>query len=198
MRSSPYTSSEQRVLSANWVVIFGVLLAGCHRGSVPLRPTVEIRQVPSANPGGPVQMGFMEGRVSGAAPDQQIVLYAHSGIWWVQPFANQAFTKIQPDATWKNSTHLGTEYAALLVDAGYRPVSKLSALPAEGNGVIAVATAKGKASSSVVPKVIHFSGYNWTVRAASSDRGGEPNSYDPANVWTDEKGFLHLDRKSVV
>jgi len=40
--------------------------------------------------------------------------------------------------------------------------------------------------------VLHFSGYDWTVRAARSDHGGEPNAYDPANVWTDEKGYLHL------
>ena len=34
-------------------------------------------------------MDFIEGRASGAKPGQQIVLYARSGIWWIQPFANQ-------------------------------------------------------------------------------------------------------------
>jgi hypothetical protein len=29
-------------------------------------------------------------------------------------------TAIQADSTWRSSTHLGTEYAALLVDAEYR------------------------------------------------------------------------------
>jgi hypothetical protein len=40
--------------------------------------------------------------------------------------------------------------------------------------------------------VIHFSGFDWTVRTAGSDRGGQPNTFDPANVWTDSKGYLHL------
>jgi hypothetical protein len=40
--------------------------------------------------------------------------------------------------------------------------------------------------------VIHFSGYDWTVRAVENDHGGEPNAYDPANAWTDAKGYLHL------
>ena len=137
-------------------------------------------------------MGYIEGRVSNAAPGQQIVIYARSSIWWVQPFANQPFTKVQPDSTWRNSTHLGTEYAAVLVEPGYRPASKVTALPTEGNGVVAVATAKGKPAAPIVSKVIHFSGYDWNVRTAGSDRGGEPNAYDPENAWVDQNGYLHL------
>jgi hypothetical protein len=40
--------------------------------------------------------------------------------------------------------------------------------------------------------VIHFSGYDWVVRAASSDRGGETNAFNPDNAWLDQKGYLHL------
>jgi len=137
-------------------------------------------------------MGYIEGRVSNGAPGQQIVIYARSGIWWIQPFANQPFTKVQPDSTWRNSTHLGTEYAAVLVEPGYRPASKVTTLPAEGNGVLAVTAAKGKPAASIVSKVIHFSGYDWNVRSAGSDRGGEPNAYDPENAWVDQNGYLHL------
>jgi len=137
-------------------------------------------------------MGFIEGRTTGSAPGQQVVIYAHSGIWWIQPFANQPFTNIQPDSTWRNSTHLGTDYAAILVEPGFKPASKLATLPAEGNGVLAVAIAKGKAVAPIVSKVIHFSGYDWNVRAAGSDRGGEPNIYDPENAWVDKDGHLHL------
>jgi hypothetical protein len=145
-----------------------------------------------ANPGGPEQLDYIEGRVSNAKPDQQIVLYARSGIWYIQPFVNRPFTKIQSDSTWKNSTHLGTEYAALLVEPGYHPESKIETLPREGNGVLAVTTATGKAAAPIILKVLHFSGYDWMVRAAASDRGGEINSYDPANAWVDQKGHLHL------
>jgi len=182
----------RRKLPGFVLVIVSTLVAGCHSTHSPIKPILQITRVPNASAGGPEALDFIEGRASGAAPGQQIVLYAHSGVWWVQPFKDQEFTKIQPDSTWKNSTHLGTEYAALLVDPGYRPPAKIAALPSEGNGVAAVAVAQGKPAAPVVAKVIHFSGYDWTVRAAGSDRGGQPNAYDPDNAWTDQKGYLHL------
>jgi len=175
------------------VVAFAAsLIAGCHGGDVAPKPTLQITRVPPANPGGPEQLDIIEGRATNTKPGEQIVLYARSGFWWIQPYANQQFTKIQPDSTWKNSTHLGTEYAALLVEPGYRPPFKTAALPREGNGVIAAATAIGRVGTPIVSKVIHFSGYDWVVRTAGSDRGGEPNSFDAGNVWTDAKGYLHL------
>jgi hypothetical protein len=174
------------------LAILGVLLAGCHSHETSQKPSLQLTRVPPGNAGGPGTLDFIEGRVGGAESGQKIVLYARSTIWWIQPFADQPFTKIQPDSTWKNSTHLGTEYAALLVNPGYRPLSKMATLPSVGNGVLAVVTGEGKAAAPIIPKVIHFSGYDWTVRAAGSDRGGEPNAYDPANAWVDEKGYLHL------
>jgi hypothetical protein len=137
-------------------------------------------------------MDHIEGRVQGAAPGQQIVLYAKNGLWWVQPFKSRPFTPIQSDRTWKSSTHLGTEYAALLVDTGYRPQSRLDSLPKVGNGIAAVAMVEGGSATPAVSKVIHFSGYDWTVRAAGSERGGEMNDYDSANSWVDNRGYLHL------
>lgn len=174
------------------LAIVSILLSGCHSRNSPPKAALQITQVPAANAGGPVQMGFIEGRVSNGMPGQQIVIYAYSGIWWIQPFANQPFTRIQPDSTWRNSTHLGTEYAAVLVEPGYRPASKITALPPPGNGVIAVTRMKGKQAAPVVSKIIHFSGYDWNVRSAASDRGGEPNAYDPENAWVDQNGYLHL------
>jgi hypothetical protein len=171
--------------------MLGLALAGCP-SRLPGRPSLEITQVPASDPGGPGRLDFIEGKASGTMPGQQVVLYVHSGSWWVQPFANQPFTKIQADGSWKNSTHLGTEYAALLVNADYHPTPKLASLPSQGDGIRAVTVAKGKTGKTVVEKVIHFSGYDWNVRSAGSDRGGETNPYDPANAWTDDKGYLHL------
>jgi hypothetical protein len=177
--------------------IFGSLLvlysfaAGCHSG-MDRAPEVRISRAPDANPGGPEKLDFIEGTVQNARQGQHIVLYAHSGIWWVQPFSNRTTTNILPDGSWKNSTHLGTEYAALLVDANYVPPAKMSTLPAIGNGVAAAATVSGRAIASIPKKTIHFSGYDWTVRATGSDRGGEANEYDTSNAWVDDKGFLHL------
>ena len=87
---------------------------------------------------------MIEGRVIGARPEQQIVLFARSGAWYVQPLANEPFTQIQSDSKWRSSTHLGTEYAALLVEPGYQPPSSTDVLPGEGGGVIAVAIRKGE------------------------------------------------------
>jgi len=168
------------------------LLVGCHSGDLAPKPSVQITRVPPSNPGGPEQLDVIEGQAIGAKPGDQIVLFARSGLWWVQPYANQPYTKIQPDLSWKNSTHLGTEYGALLVEPGYRPPFKVATLPREGNGVVATATVIGRPGAPIVSKVIHFSGYDWMVRTAGSDRGGEPNSFDAENVWTDAKGYLHL------
>lgn len=89
-------------------------------------------------------MAAVEGRVTGARPGQRIVLFARSGDWYVQPYADRQFTTIQPDSTWQNSTHLGTEYAALLVEPGYLPPAKTDTLPAPGGGVVAVAAVPGE------------------------------------------------------
>jgi hypothetical protein len=155
-------------------------------------PEVQFTHVPQANSGGPEKLDYIEGTVSGNSAGLHIVIYAHSGIWWVQPFADRSATNILPSGSWKNSTHLGTEYAALLVDRTYEPPTRTINLPSVGNGVLAVSTVAGTTAASVAAKVIHFSGYDWTVRSAGSDRGGEPNIYDPANAWIDDKGFLHL------
>jgi hypothetical protein len=66
-------------------------------------------------------------------------LYARSGTWWVQPLADRPFTALRADSTFENTTHLGSEYAALLVEPDYRPQPRVDALPAPGGGVVAVA-----------------------------------------------------------
>jgi hypothetical protein len=167
-------------------------LSGCRTFVRKEKPLVEITRSPSADPGGPARLDYIEGRARGGGPGAQVVLYTHSSdIWWVQPFANQVFTRIQPDSTWRNWTHLGIEYAALLVEPGYHPALKLAALPGTGNGVDAITIVKGT-GKPIVPKTIHFSGFDWTVRAAGNDRGGEANLYDPDNAWVDRNGYLHL------
>jgi len=141
-------------------------------------------------------MMTVSGRVTGAGPGEQIVLYAKAERWWVQPLADEPFTQVQPDGSWTNKTHLGTEYAALLVRAGYRPAPVTDTLPAQGNDVVAKGTVNGKPSAkeelSGNPKVVHFSGYDWDVRRIEGDRNGSPNSYSTENASVDRDGFLHL------
>lgn len=174
-----------------FIICIFLLLAGCAR-QAEVAPVIEFSKIPPAGEGGPDKVETIEGSARGAGPGQRIILFTKSGSWWVQPYQNQPYTEIQADSTWKNSTHLGTEYAALLVDSEYRPPIKTDELPPLGNGVAAVATVKGAESSEQAIKTIKFSGYEWKVRTTASDRGGALNNYDPANAWTDEKGFLHL------
>jgi PAS domain S-box-containing protein len=89
-------------------------------------------------------MDTIEGRVIRARPGERIVLFAHWGPWWVQPMVDQPFTTIEPDSKWRNSTHFGTQYAALLVDANYKPPPSTDSLPSTGHGVVAVAVVNGR------------------------------------------------------
>jgi signal transduction histidine kinase len=61
----------------------------------------------------------------------------------VQPFTDQPFTKIEANSKWQNSTHLGTEYAALLVEPGYVPPNETSVLPNKGGAISAITIVKG-------------------------------------------------------
>lgn len=169
-----------------------LFLSGCGRWSPSSTPSIAFSTVPAAIED-PDQLDTIEGWARGARSGQQIVLYAQSeGRWRVQPFPTDPFTRVQSDSRWKNKTHLGTEYGALLVDPGYHPPPSTDALPPTGGGVEAVVVAKGPDTPPGSPKILHFSGYDWTVRTAPSHRGGARNSFDPANAWTDDAGALHL------
>jgi hypothetical protein len=171
--------------------LVGILAASCHSRSGPSGPSIEFTRIPPAADSGPDKLDIIEGQVIGGTPGQKIVLYAKSGTWWVQPLVTEALTKVQANSKWINSTHLGTEYAAMLVEPDYRPPPTMSELPTPGGGVVAVATAKGAAPGLAVSKTLSFSGYEWRIRDTPSDRGGM-NFYDSNNAWTDSNGALHL------
>jgi hypothetical protein len=157
------------------------------------RPAVELTRVPAAAEGGTERMAPVAGRATGVRPGQRVVLYARSGPWWVQPLQEEPFTEVRADGTFENTTHLGSEYAALLVDAGYRPAHRMDQLPGAAGEVAAVAVAKGLPPAQ--PRhatTLQFSGYEWRVRDVPSERGGWTNLYDPDNAWTDAAGALHL------
>ena len=155
-------------------------------------PSIQFTTIPPAAVGGSERVAPIGGRATGIRPGQRIVIYTKSGVWWVQPLTSEPFTTVGPDGTWENTIHLGMEYAALLVDDGYRPANTRDALPPLGGGVIAIASVKGTGDLQTrASKVLTFSGYEWDVRSIPSDRGG-PNDYDPDNAWTDAEGLLHL------
>src|SRR5215470_7469823 len=121
-----------------------IALIGCRSHQSSPKPFIEFTKVPLAGEGGPDRVATIEGRVVGFRPEQRIVLLAKWGIWWVQPLADRPFTEIQSDSTWRNSTHFGTDYAALLVGPGYHPPARMDWLPSKGDGVVAVAVVKGR------------------------------------------------------
>ncbi|HJX89318.1 MAG TPA: sensor histidine kinase [Pyrinomonadaceae bacterium] len=108
------------------------------------RPTIEFISVPLADKGGQETTGKISGRVVGAQPGQKVVLFARSGSWFIQPFIDSPFTDVLPDSSWSNTTHLGTEYAALLVREGFQPPAVIESIPSAGGNIVAVAIVPGR------------------------------------------------------
>src|SRR5215469_4307847 len=170
-----------------------ILLGGCHSQKGEQGQSIEFTKIPPAAQGGRERVDTIAGRVRGYRPGQQIVIYAHSGTWWVQPWPDQALIPIRADSTWSTSTHLGFDYAALLVEPGYRPSPTLDVAPTQSSSVVSVTIVKGIGNPQLAPtKPLQFSGYQWQVRTIASDWGGLNNLYDADNVWTDASGALHL------
>lgn len=187
------------------VLLLCFVLTGCQSSSGNSTPTVTFSKVPSAYQESPYKTNIterdyktdtIEGRTTGSRPGQRIVLYAKTdGRWGVcRQSEEKPFTNIEPDGRWKASVHQGIQYAALLVDPTYTPTEQSESLPIVGNGVVALAIVNGEGPEAVLPspKIVNFSGYDWKASAGPIFHAGSRNFFDPANVWTDEGGALHL------
>ena len=180
------------------------VLTGCHSSAKSSAPTIALSKVPATDQGSPFRTDtferdyktdIMEGRVTGARPGQRMVLYAKTdGRWGVCRQPGTPFTNIETDGRWKGSVHLGIQYAALLVDPTYDPPEQTESSPIVGNGVVALAIVNGEGAAPVLPspKTLNFSGYEWTTSSGPIFHVGSRQFFDPANVWTDERGALHL------
>src|SRR6201987_3285374 len=196
--------SRPYILAHTAMLLMYFVLAGCHSSSRNSAPTVAFSKVAAAYQESPYKTDITErdyktdiidGRVTGARPGQRIVLYAKTdGRWGLCEQSGQPFTNIESDGRWKASVHLGLQYAALLVDPTYDPPEQTESLPIVGNGVVALAVLRGAGPPPVLPspKLLNFSGYEWTTSSGPMFRAGSRNFFDPANVWTDERGALHL------
>jgi hypothetical protein len=178
-------------LSRGWAMWLLVLLSTAGCGNTASTPSISFTKIPPADKGGPDVLDTIEGRITGLRPGQRLVIYNRSTVWWVQPDPNVPYTEIRNDATFSAKTHLGTEYAALLVQRDYQPPATLESLPPEGGSVVRVVVVPGDPKAKAVRHTLQFAGYEWIVRAAPSDRGG-PNQFDPSNAWTDASGAAHL------
>jgi len=103
------------------------------------KPQIELVSLPPfSSTGGSETEGQITGTVSGTDPSScNVVVYAKTNMWWVQP-VTESVIPIDPDGKWRASIHLGQQYAALLVNAGYRPLSPLQEIPSVGGPVLAV------------------------------------------------------------
>ena len=122
-----------------------LVLAGCGRSPNASTPSIAITRIPSADGNKYDTVAAIEGTAVGVRPDQQIVVYTRSEeLWWVQPLPDRPFTQIENASRWQNRVHLGTEYAALLVEPGYHPPETAESLPSKGDGVDAIAVVHDK------------------------------------------------------
>ena len=178
-------------LSADrWMLFLVVLWAAACSRSTPA-PSITFTRIPPAAKGGPDVLDTIEGRVTGMLPGQRVVIYSRSSVWWVQPDPNTPYVEIRKDSTFSSKTHLGTEYAALVVGPDHQPPTTLENLPPEGGSVVRLLVVRGDPKGKAERHTLQFAGYEWIIRAAPSDRGG-PNQFDPSNAWTDAEGAVHL------
>jgi hypothetical protein len=171
-------------------------------------PAITITRVPPAGAGHDT-WGTIAGEARGVTGQGwTVVIFAYGDTtWYVQPWANAPYTPISADGKWETGTHLGFEYAALLVNPSYKPPTTTHLLPSVGGDVLAVAKAspgqQPTASSNPPPVVrppvgtartLRFSGYEWRVKSSRGRVGPGPNYFSDTqeNVWVDAQERLHL------
>src|SRR5262245_1977276 len=139
---------------ATAMIVVSAVSAACTNKPTSAKPSITFTQVPDAAEGGEQRVAPIAGRVTDARPHQRVVLFAKSGQWWVQPLVAKPFTEVAADGTWRNETHFGLEYAALLVDDTYQPPPTTESLPEPGGAVVAIVTQRGGGSYTPPPKQV--------------------------------------------
>jgi hypothetical protein len=66
--------------------VFCIAPNSCQSHRANSGPSIGFTDIPPAAQGGRERVGTISGRVRNARPKQQIVIYAHSGPWLVQPW----------------------------------------------------------------------------------------------------------------
>ena len=140
---------HKALYSAGWVVALFSFNLALHAqeaggGVKEDKPIVTIAVVPPCDPGGPEILARIAGSVKGAQKGCRIVIFVHGDVWYVQPYTAAPYTEIDSAGKWSTVTHLGTEYAALLVCGDSRPLDKTVDLPRKSGAVFAIARVAGK------------------------------------------------------
>jgi len=101
---------------------------------VTAEPAIRITAPPGSDP----ELRNIAGIVGGVGNVERykVVVYAKTDRWYVQPFASQPMTDINSNGAWFGKTHIGSDYAALVVTSDYKPEPIVDALPSLGSDVI--------------------------------------------------------------
>ncbi len=67
------------------LLVLCIALNSCQSHKANSGPSIELNNIPPAAQGGRERVDTISGRVRNVRPNQQIVIYAHSGEWCVQP-----------------------------------------------------------------------------------------------------------------
>jgi hypothetical protein len=140
MRSKRTITLAYLLIAISGIALLSITGEGKNRASI------VITVVPPADAqGGSEKESVIKGKAGGLAncQDCQVVLFARTDQWYVQPLADSPYTSIH-DGVWQSETHLGREYAALLVRPSYKPAAILQRLPPVGGNVLAVDIKAGK------------------------------------------------------
>jgi hypothetical protein len=73
-------------LQRSLLLVFCIALSSCQSHKANSGPSIEFTHIPPTGQGGRERVETISGRVRNARPKQQIVIYANSGQWRVQPW----------------------------------------------------------------------------------------------------------------
>ena len=170
-----------------------LLVALLSRDSVPRaarnwEPSIEFMTVPEAGPAGPT--GSRQSAAVSPAPARvsrsSCLQRAVCGGCSRSPSGPSRQSKA--DSTWKNTIHLGTEYAALLVEPGIahrhdRDAARAGRPGHRGGDGQRHGRVRDRPRKTLIVQRLRMGN-----AAIPSDRGGD-NEYDPDNAWTDATGI---------
>jgi hypothetical protein len=147
---------------------------------------------PGGNPAvvlAPVTADYVYGVACNVDPTRiEVVVYALTNQWYVQPYADAPFTNIASDSSFATSTHPGDVFVVLLVDPTIygTPASTEFTNPALDPNVIAWAMYPSGLAS------INFSSYAWGIKMTGSSQPSY--AFDPGpNFWTNSPSAVFVD-----
>jgi len=131
------TSKRSIVCVIAFLALLVAAQGNCSSGADTTKPGIQITEVPPKG-AGPDRVERIAGTVSGVdGKECKVIVFAHTDTWYVQPYIEASNTEIKDSTTWQTDTHLGSQYAALLVKNSYGPPTTTGRLPDVGGPILA-------------------------------------------------------------